>query len=158
MPKSFGQEKLGYLLIAFFIILSDQISKFIVVTNLDLGERMTVYPFFNVVRVENYGVTFGLLRGALQPLVLAVISLIIIVALCIWGKDQKSHHWPVCLIVGGAIGNVIDRIVHGAVIDFLDFHLLTYHWPAFNIADSAIVVGVLMLSFVSYKKEKEEKA
>ncbi|MDR1333931.1 MAG: signal peptidase II [Holosporaceae bacterium] len=154
MPKSFSQEKLGYLLVAFLIVLGDQVSKFIVVSNFDLGEHTMILPFLNIVRVENCGVTFGLLRGVLQPLVFVVISLAIIVALCIWGKDHESHHWPVCLIVSGAVGNMIDRIVYKAVIDFLDFHLLTYHWPAFNIADSAIVVGVLVLSFISYKEEK----
>jgi signal peptidase II len=154
MPGSFSQTKLGYLLITFFIVLSDQVSKFVVVANFDLGECASVLPFLNVVHVENCGVTFGLLRGVLQPLVFVIISLAMIVALCVWGKNRESYRWPLCLIIGGAVGNMIDRIIHKAVIDFLDFHLLTYHWPAFNIADSAIVVGTLVLSFISYREEK----
>jgi signal peptidase II len=155
MPKSFGSEKLGNcFFVASFIVLSDRFSKFFVVNSLELGESIPVLPFFNIVRVENHGVTFGLLRGALHPFFLALISLALITSLCVWGRDNKLYRFPICLIVGGAIGNMIDRIVHKAVIDFLDFHLLTWHWPAFNIADSAIVTGVLMLSFISYKEEK----
>jgi signal peptidase II len=155
MPKSFGFEKSGCcFLVASLIILSDQFAKFFIVSSLELGEGISVLPFFDIVRVENHGITFGLLKGALHPFFLALISLFLIISLYIWGRNNKLYRFPICLIAGGAIGNMTDRIVHKAVIDFLDFHLLTWHWPAFNIADSAIVTGVLMLSFISYKEEK----
>jgi signal peptidase II len=155
MPKSFGSEKLGNcFLVAFLIILSDRFSKFFVVNSLELGESVSVLPFFNIVRVENRGITFGLLSGVSQPFFLVLISLILIVSLCVWGRNNKLYRFPICLIVSGAIGNMTDRIVYKAVIDFLDFHLLTLHWPAFNVADSAIVTGVLMLFFISYREEK----
>ncbi|MDR1235717.1 MAG: signal peptidase II [Holosporaceae bacterium] len=155
MPKSFGPEKIGgYLFIAFFILLSDQISKSIVVNSLRLGESTFVASIFNIVRVENRGVTFGLLSGTLQPFVFAFISFIIIIVLCIWGRDNRSYRFPLCLVISGAIGNTADRVIHKAVIDFLDFHLSVWHWPAFNIADSAIVIGVLLLFFISYREKK----
>jgi signal peptidase II len=155
MPKSFGSKKVGgYFLIALFIVLSDQISKFFVADYLSLGEVIYVLPFLNIVMVKNSGVTFGLLSGALQPLVFAIISLVIIAMLCYWAKDNESYQLPACFIVGGAVGNMIDRVIYKAVIDFLDFHLLTYHWPAFNIADSAIVIGVSALFFVLHKEEE----
>jgi signal peptidase II len=67
--------------------------------------------------------------------------------------QNRQNQLAICMIIGGAIGNVIDRFIHKAVIDFLDFHLLTYHWPAFNIADSAIVIGVLILCLISREEE-----
>jgi signal peptidase II len=94
------------------------------------------------------------LNGTLQPFFLALMSLILIVLLCVWGRNNKLYRFPICLVAGGAIGNMTDRIVYKAVIDFLDFHLLTWHWPAFNIADSAIVIGVLMSFFISYREER----
>jgi signal peptidase II len=156
MPKSFSSTSLASCsLVVFFILLSDQISKYIVVESLRLGERLNVTSFFNIVRVQNKGVTFGLLSGKLQPFVFVVISLIIIAFLFVWTKREKIYRLPACLIIGGAIGNVIDRIIHRAVIDFLDFHLLAYHWPAFNIADSAIVIGASVLFYISYKEVRK---
>jgi signal peptidase II len=146
MPKSFCSKSLrDSFLISFLIVLSDQISKCMVLKFLNVGDIVHVLPFFNFVRVENKGVTFGLLSGVLSSFVLTVTSLIIIMLICWWMKNNVSCRLPASLIVGGAIGNVIDRIAHNAVIDFLDFHLLAYHWPAFNIADSAIVIGTAVL-------------
>jgi signal peptidase II len=141
-------------LIVFWVALSDQISKFLVVKFLYAGECTYVWSFFNLVNVKNSGVTFGLLNGMFQPIVFIAISLIIIVFIGVWMKNNRSYRLPGSLIIGGAIGNLIDRIIHKAVIDFLDFHLLTYHWPAFNIADSAIVIGGGILFFISYGEEK----
>ncbi|MDR0632252.1 MAG: signal peptidase II [Holosporaceae bacterium] len=148
VPKGFNSS-LG---VAFFVLLGDQISKFSIVESLRVGESVFVLPFFNIVRVENRGITFGLLSGVLPPFVFALISLAMIVSLCVWAKNHALYRLPVSLIAGGAIGNLVDRAVHKAVIDFLDFHLLTYHWPAFNIADSAIVIGAFVLFFVSHKE------
>jgi signal peptidase II len=141
-------------LIVFFVTLSDQISKFLIVKFLHAGECVYVWSFFNLVNVKNSGVTFGLMNGMFQPVVFIVVSLIIIAAIGVWIKNNRPYRLPGGLIIGGAIGNLIDRIIHQAVIDFLDFHLLTYHWPAFNIADSAIVIGGGILFFISYGEEK----
>jgi signal peptidase II len=148
MPKGFGSG----LSIALFILVADQISKAFVIRTLRVGESIFVLPFFNIVRVENHGMTFGLLGGVLHPFIFALISLIVIASLCLWAKSHASYLLPISLIISGAIGNLIDRAIHKAVIDFLDFHLLTCHWPAFNIADSAIVIGASVLFFISHKE------
>jgi signal peptidase II len=123
-----------------------------VVKSLNRGESIYVWSFFNVVRVENKGITFGLLNGALSPLLLIFVSLLVMILLCSWIMKDPSCQFPASLVMGGAIGNLVDRIIYGAVIDFLDFHLINYHWPAFNIADSAIVIGGAVLFFILYRK------
>ncbi|MDR1982936.1 MAG: signal peptidase II [Holosporaceae bacterium] len=149
-----SRNLVGNVLVVFFILLIDQLSKFAVVEFLRLGGTVRVLSFFNIIRVENKGITFGLLSGTLQPIILILVSLIIIISLCVGMRGQnRQNQLAICMIIGGAIGNVIDRFIHKAVIDFLDFHLLTYHWPAFNIADSAIVIGVLILCLISREEE-----
>ena len=138
-----------------FILLSDQISKYVVVQTLYAGDSVYVLPFFNIVRVENKGVTFGLLNGTVSQVILMFISLLVMAFLCLWLKNNRRYRFLGSLIIGGAIGNLMDRIIYGAVIDFLDFHLLTYHWPAFNIADSAIVVGGTAVFFMSCREESK---
>ena len=155
MPKGF--EK--YRLVAFlflFTLLSEQLSKLFVVKSLYLGESINVFSFFNIVRVQNRGVTFGLLSGTLQPIVLVILSLVVVWFLADYARKNENYRLPASLIIGGAVGNIIDRIIHQSVIDFLDFHLGRYHWPAFNIADSAIVIGVFVLLFISYSEGKNE--
>jgi signal peptidase II len=158
MPEGSSSKRLALnFLIVCFIVLCDQLSKFVVVRSLELGEILHPLPFLNIVRIENEGITFGLLGGILHPFTLISISLAIIISLCLWmiGKNRR-HQLTISLIVGGAIGNLIDRFIHKGVIDFLDFHVLTYHWPAFNVADSVIVIGVLVLFFISGGDEEKE--
>ncbi|MDR2157944.1 MAG: signal peptidase II [Holosporaceae bacterium] len=153
MRKCFGTN--GFVVfLSIFIFFSDQISKFIVVNSLRLGESVRLLPFFNIVRVENKGITFGFFSGTLEPLIIALFSLIVTVYLGLWAKKNKPYRIPACIIMSGAIGNLFDRFTRKAVIDFLDFHLLNYHWPAFNIADSAIVIGAMVLFYISYGEEK----
>jgi signal peptidase II len=156
MPEGSSSKSLvANFFVVFFIVLGDQLSKFMVVRSLGLGEIVHLSPFLNIVRVENKGMTFGLLGGILHPFTFVLISLAIIISLCLWmGGKNKRHQLTISLIIGGAIGNLIDRLIHKAVIDFLDFHMLTYHWPAFNIADSAIVIGVSVLFLISCGEEK----
>ncbi|MBO4405855.1 MAG: signal peptidase II [Alphaproteobacteria bacterium] len=153
MPKGFEKHRLVAFLFL-FVLLSDQLSKLFVVKSLHVGESINVFSFFNVVRVQNRGVTFGLLSGTLQPVVLVVLSLVVVWFLADYARKNENYRLPVSLIIGGAVGNIIDRVIHQSVIDFLDFHLGIYHWPAFNIADSAIVIGVFVLLFMSYSEGK----
>ena len=155
MPESFRKHRLVAFLF-FFTLLSDQLSKLLIVENLRLGGLMNIFPFFNIVHVQNRGVTFGLLSGTLQPVVLISLSLVVVWFLISYARKNESYRLPASLIVGGAVGNIIDRIVHGSVVDFLDFHLGRYHWPAFNVADSAIVIGVFVLLFISCSEGKNE--
>ena len=154
MPEGFKKYRLVALLFI-FTLLSDQLSKLFVVKNLYVGESMNILPFFNLVHVRNKGITFGLLSGSLQPIVFVILSLVVVGFLIDYARKNKNYRPFLSLIIGGAIGNIIDRIVYGSVVDFLDFHLGKHHWPAFNIADSAIVIGVFVLFFSSYSEEKK---
>ncbi len=155
MPKGFRKHSVVAFLLL-FTLLSDQLSKLFIVKGLYVGESINILPFFNIIHVRNKGVTFGLLSGTLQPVVLVILSLVIVGFLIDYARKNENYRPFISLIVGGAIGNVIDRVVYGSVVDFLDFHLGKYHWPAFNIADSAIVIGVFVLFFISYSEEKNE--
>ena len=112
--------------------------------------RVEIFPFFNFSMVWNEGISFGLFSNSemdLQPYILSGLSLIICVALFIWllKSEKVSLVIALSMIIGGALSNVMDRIRFGAVADFFDFHLYGWHYPAFNIADSAIVLGVAYL-------------
>jgi len=108
-----------------------------------------VFPFFNLVLVFNRGVSFGILSnlGAWGPVILSILALGIIVVLMVWLWRARNHGelTGLVLIIGGAIGNLIDRLQDGAVTDFLDFYASQNHWPAFNIADIFIVTGLASL-------------
>lgn len=110
---------------------------------------ITVTGFFNLVMAWNRGVSFGMFahEADFMPYVLIAVALGISAFLVSWLRRTDSTYQAVCigLVIGGAIGNVVDRFRFGAVADFLDFHVAGWHWPAFNIADSCIVVGVLLL-------------
>ena len=136
---------LGFL-IAALSILADQVTKSWMIDLLfDPHRVIAVTPFFNLVLVSNEGISFGMFET--HPEILIVIALVIVAVLVYW--LAKAHHAMVAvalgLIIGGALGNVIDRLRYGAVIDFLDFYWGTWHWPAFNVADSLIFVGVVYL-------------
>src|SRR5437868_11829956 len=104
---------------------------------------ITLAPFFNLVMVQNTGISFGVFSGPhtlpMQALILTGFSLVISVILLIWLYNNTSRLVACALgaVIGGALGNVIDRLYYGAVADFFDFHIDIYHWPAFNVADSA---------------------
>ena len=107
--------------------------------------RVTVSPFFDLVLTCNPGVSFGLFnQTGVNSLVFSLFALVIVLVLVVWLLRVRATLVAVAigLIIGGAIGNVVDRLRFGAVIDFLDFHLASWHWPAFNLADSAICLGV----------------
>jgi signal peptidase II len=133
---------------AVLVILLDQISKWWMRSWL-LNDNLYVTPFFNLVRARNQGVGFSLMtmRGASGPYVLSGLALVISCGLLAW-LLRSRRVLPVLglgLAIGGALGNVIDRLTHGAVFDFLQFHLGSYYWPAFNLADSALTIGVVLL-------------
>ena len=103
--------------------------------------------FFNLVTVWNTGISFGLFSSAAAAIALVGMAMAIVAGLLIWlvRVDAQGLALALGMVIGGACGNVIDRLRFGAVFDFLDFHVLGWHWPAFNVADSAITVGVALL-------------
>lgn len=132
-------------LLALSVLLLDQASKWLVLQTLDPYRPVTVTPFFNLVLVWNKGVSFGMLAGAghASPWLLSALAAAIGALLVVWliREPRPLTRLALWLVLAGAVGNLIDRVRFGAVVDFLDFHALGYHWPAFNVADSAIVLG-----------------
>lgn len=142
--------------IAGFLVSLDQLTKTLVVGNFSLGEsRDVIKNFFNLTLIHNTGAAFGILANLnpaiREPFFLIIPSLTLVAILYAFHKlrdDEVGSIFGLILIVGGAIGNLIDRMRLGYVVDFLDFHWFSrYHFPAFNIADSAICVGVGILIF-----------
>lgn len=148
-PRSGGFGRRG-LALAAAVIVFDQITKWLILDAfLPDPSRVEVLPFFNLVLTWNPGVSFGMFGGLgdLGPWILTIFALVIAAVMGVW-MMRTNGVWTalgLSLLVGGALGNVIDRVRFGAVVDFLDFHVLGYHWPAFNVADSAISVGAAVL-------------
>ena len=156
---------LAAFLIASLIFLLDQFTKMQVVQNLYLGQRNELTVFFNLVHVRNYGAAFSFLSeaGGWQRWFLASVSAVASMVIVYWIKksDEKKYLETLSLIIilGGALGNFYDRLILGYVIDFLDFHWSGVHFPAFNIADTAITIGAILfiadnLIFSRYAKEE----
>ena len=143
------------LIVALVMLALDQVSKDYMLATLPESEReIVVTSFFSLVRVWNYGVSFGMFAGHRQPLILTIISALIVTAL-LARSTHKVLSFGLAMVIGGAIGNIIDRLRFGAVADFLDFHVMGYHWPAFNIADSCIFIGVVLLCVHSMLAESQ---
>lgn len=127
------------------VIILDQITKVLAVKHLTAGP-VAVLPVFSLVLVHNTGISFGMFdhAGHMGPLVLTLVEVLIAVFFAAWLAKVDNKYLAVAIgaVIGGALGNVIDRVRLGAVIDFLDFHLGDLHWPAFNVADSVICVGI----------------
>jgi signal peptidase II len=139
-----------YLLIAFVVVLFDQLTKYWINVWMIPGDSIEVTAFFNLVYVFNPGAAFSFLSAAsgwqryFFTIVAAAVSIWIVYLL--WKHPERMRfNLALSLVLGGAIGNVIDRVRLGAVIDFLDVHAYGYHWPAFNVADSAITCGAILL-------------
>jgi signal peptidase II len=135
--------------IAILVILFDQLSKIAIAKLLHYGDSQIVTSFFNLVLAYNKGAAFSFLatESGWQRYVftgLGIAAALFIVYLLKRHAGQRLFCWALSLVLGGALGNVIDRIRLGHVIDFLDFHINTWHWPAFNVADSAICVGAVL--------------
>lgn len=165
-----GRKYMILILLSLLIVAIDQISKIYIHTNFELGDTVSVIEnYFNITYVRNTGAAFGIFSDSQQTfrhiffLSIPVVAVAVIVFF-IYGlpEDELAQIISLSLISGGAIGNYIDRIQYGYVIDFLDVHIKNiYSWPVFNIADSAIVIGVTVLSvlmIMEYFEERKAKA
>ncbi|MDB5838692.1 MAG: lspA [Herminiimonas sp.] len=135
--------------IAAIVLLLDQLTKITITQMLSYGQSIRVTSFFNLVLAYNKGAAFSFLadEGGWQRYLftgIAIAAVIFILFLLKRHAGQRLFCWALALILGGAVGNLIDRIMYGHVIDFLDFYVNNWHWPAFNVADSAICVGAAM--------------
>ncbi len=149
----------NYLLVLFVIIV-DQWTKWLVVTKMDKHESVPIIEnFFYITSHRNEGAAWGILQGKMG--FFYVITIIVVIGLIYllhtYGKESKLMAISLSLFLAGAIGNFIDRLVNQAVVDFLDFYIFTYNYPIFNIADSALVVGAIMLIIGMFLEEKRSK-
>jgi len=157
MPRVGGQTL--WLLLSVAVLLLDQLSKFWASAALNYADPVAVLPFFNLTLLHNPGAAFSFLAdaGGWQRWLFALLAITIVAALTIWlmrlRADERWTAFALTMIIGGAVGNLVDRLLHGYVVDFLDFHVGGYHWPAFNIADAAITVGVVILLITSFRSE-----
>ena len=151
------------LVIAAVVVAADQATKWWARAGLaDAPGGIEVTGFFNLVPVWNRGVSFGMLGGGtVPPWLLVLVTGAVAVALVVW-LARVAEPWlgvAISLVIAGAVGNIVDRLAFGAVFDFLDFHLGGAHWPAFNLADAAITVGVavLLIDSLLIRKEKHKR-
>jgi signal peptidase II len=139
-----------------FIVLSvialDQITKFLIIEYLPLFDSIEVFSFFHIVNIRNTGAAFGMFKslGSSFFIGLSIIAIIFIINLLIRNIYDR---FGLSLILGGAIGNLSDRILYGKVVDFMDFSIGSYHWPSFNVADSALTVGIILILLKSVLKK-----
>jgi signal peptidase II len=142
------------LIFCFGILFLDQLTKSMIVQRLPLYQRVEVIPgFFNIIHVRNTGGAFGIFggeKGGLGSILFVVVSVIAVGAIIFFfikiRETERTLALSFSLVLSGAMGNLIDRLRYGEVVDFLDFHLSTYHWPAFNVADSAICIGIGLMA------------
>ena len=145
-----GLGLVHWLALALVLVLADQFTKILVLGSFQLGEGIPVTGFFNLVRVHNAGAAFSFLAGASGWqrwffTALGLVAAVVIVWMLKGHPGQRLFCFALACILGGAVGNVIDRVLYGYVVDFLDFHWAGMHFPAFNVADSAISVGAACL-------------
>ena len=155
-----GGNMLPWLGVAAIVILIDQLTKITIAKLFAYGEAMAVTSFFNLVLVYNKGAAFSFLarETGWQRHVLTAVGIgaaLFILYLLKRHAGQRMFCWALALILGGALGNVIDRIAYGHVIDFLDVYVGQWHWPAFNIADSAICIGAVLFVLDELRRVKK---
>ncbi|MEI7993762.1 MAG: signal peptidase II [Methylococcaceae bacterium] len=147
---------LKWLGLSLLVIFLDQVSKLAIAGSMQLYQSIPVMPFFKLTYVHNTGAAFSFLSeaGGWQRWFFAALALVISGVIAVWlarlKHDETLLAVALSLVLGGAIGNLIDRLVYGYVIDFLDVYYQTWHWPAFNIADSAITIGVILMLMESF--------
>ncbi len=151
---------LKWLWLSLIALILDQSSKLLIASKMALYESFNVIPFFNITYVHNTGAAFSFLSdaGGWQRWLFAGLAIVMSGVISVWLLRLQKHETLLAtglsLVLGGAVGNLIDRLAYGYVIDFLDVYIDSAHWPAFNIADSAITVGVMFMLIDSFKNQK----
>lgn len=147
--------------VLFFLSLgADQLTKYIVKESMFLGQSIPVLgDFFRLTYVENPGIAFGIQLGdgRIFTALSLIASLGIVVYLIIHWHESDGMKNGLALILGGAFGNLIDRLLHGRVVDFLEVGIRQYRWPVFNIADAAVVIGMALLFYTVFREQKAEQ-
>jgi signal peptidase II len=148
-----------YYLISLVIIGVDQLTKWMIVRTMELGERIPIIEnFFYITSHRNSGAAWGILQG--QMTFFYIVTVIVVIGIIFYmqkyAKESKLLAVSLSLILGGAIGNFIDRLLHQEVVDFLDFHIFGYNFPIFNVADSALTIGVILVIIATILDERKK--
>ena len=163
-PPAEGEGALAWLWLSAAVVLADQLTKWWIVASFELYDRVQLLPVFALTRLHNTGAAFSFLAsaGGWQRWFFIIVAVAVTSLVCVWLKrmPRAGHGWlaaSLALIVGGAVGNVIDRVLHGYVVDFLSVHWERWYFPAFNVADSAITVGAVILLIDSFYDGRRRK-
>lgn len=165
MPLTWKDSGLRWYWVVVLVFLADQLSKQWVLANFDLFESVQLLPFFNFTYVRNYGAAFSFLSeaGGWQRWLFTIVAVGFSTLLTVWLRKQSASllklNLAYTLVIGGALGNLVDRLMHGFVVDFIDFYWGKSHYPAFNIADSAIFIGAVLIIWDSFfnSESKQDK-
>jgi len=164
MTKPLCSTGLRWLWLAVLVVIVDLGSEFLVMGHFQLGESMPLIPFFNLTYAHNPGAAFSFLadKGGWQRWFFTAIALVIVVVLLVLmyrsSAKQRLNNIAFAMIIGGALGNMFDRMVHGFVIDFIDFYVNDWHYPIFNLADSFICVGAVLVVLEGFLAKPNEAA
>ncbi|BET95651.1 signal peptidase II [Xenorhabdus taiwanensis] len=156
MSKPICSTGLRWLWLVVVVLILDLGSKYLVLQHFTLYESMPLIPYFNLTYAQNLGAAFSFLadKGGWQRWFFALVAVAITVVLLVMmyrsNAKQKLSNIAYALVIGGALGNLFDRLVHGFVVDFIDFYVGEWHWPTFNIADSAICIGAALIIIESF--------
>ena len=158
----FRIPRLFYSLFVFFILAVDQLTKAVVTQKISLyGSNEIIPDFFNITYIQNRGAIFGFFSQSGSQLVYILLTLTSLAALALvvyyffkTPPDEKLMKISLSFILGGALGNLADRIFRGYVVDFMDFYVKKWHWPSFNVADSCITIGAILLIFLFFFKRR----
>jgi signal peptidase II len=146
------KKAIAVLLITGAVIFLDQITKHLIINNLSFYDSIEVFPFLHIVSLRNAGAAFGSFKsfGSGFFIAISIGAILFVINLLIKGMYNT---FGLSLVLGGAIGNLIDRIRFGNVVDFVDFNIGSFHWPAFNVADSALTIGIALMFLTSFLKK-----
>ena len=154
-------RKIGWLSLAAAVVVADQVTKNLVIDNLALYQRIPILPILDLVRLHNTGAAFSFLAGASgwQNWLFTGVAILVSAGILWWlttlpNTGHRILAFGLTLVLGGAIGNVIDRVLYGYVVDFILFHYNEWSYPAFNIADSAVTCGVALILYDSFVLER----
>lgn len=144
------------IIVGLLVLLLDQLSKIFILPLIDAGQSIKILPFLNFNLAHNYGAAFGILsqESGWQRWLFVAVAVLVSIILLLWAKRLSSKDWgltiAIGLLLGGAWGNMLDRIWRGTVIDFIDFYIRDWHWYLFNVADAGICVGAVLLLWFSF--------
>ncbi len=161
---TFDRSNLRWLWLSLGVLVVDQLTKWAALAGLDYARPVEILPFFDFTLLYNTGAAFSFLadHDGWQRWFFVFLAVVITAAMLAWlafvAIREKRIQAGITLVIGGAVGNVIDRVLYGHVVDFLDFHVAGWHWPAFNIADAAITIGVALIIWAELRPADRENA